>query len=208
MIGATSSPRLAWQVRSRPFSTQLITSLQQTQGSRSGLISPIFFTVTLLTGVRTTEASPCANGDWVVYIGSNCEWELVNVYTRHRVPLPKISAHCPEVEHTGNVRTFKYDHGDCLLWKIAICRVPNRSWNYINYEVVSIFNKLVAVLGDLLPRMCTVMQFNTRVLCLLPPLVAQFLHGIIMLSVHLSSTVIIIVSFTCMRVSKAGHSGE
>ena len=23
-----------------------------------------------------------ANGDWVVYIGYNCEWELVNVYTR------------------------------------------------------------------------------------------------------------------------------
>ena len=65
-----------------------------------------------------------ANGDWVVYIGSNCEWELVNVYTRDRVPLPKISAYCPEVEHTGIVRTFKYDHGDCLLRKIAICRVP------------------------------------------------------------------------------------
>ena len=32
-----------------------------------------------------------ANGDWVVYIGSNCEWELVNVYTRQRIPLPKIS---------------------------------------------------------------------------------------------------------------------
>ena len=55
------------------------------------------------------------NGDWVVYIGSNCEWELVNVYSRHRVPLPKISADCPEVEHTGIVRTFKYNHGDCLL---------------------------------------------------------------------------------------------
>ena len=38
-----------------------------------------------------------ANGDWVVYIGSNCEWELVNVYTRDWVPLPKISADCPEV---------------------------------------------------------------------------------------------------------------
>ena len=62
-----------------------------------------------------------ANGDWVVYIGSNCEWELVNVYTRDRVPLPKISADCPEVEHTGIVRMFKYDHGDCLLQKIAIC---------------------------------------------------------------------------------------
>ena len=32
-----------------------------------------------------------ANGDWVVYIGSNCEWELVNVYTRQRIRLPKIS---------------------------------------------------------------------------------------------------------------------
>ena len=90
-----------------------------------------------------------ANGDWVVYIGSNCEWELVNVYTCHRVPLPEISAHCPEVEHTGNVRAFKYDHGDCLLWKIAICRVPNRSWNYNNYEVVAIFDKLVAILSGL-----------------------------------------------------------
>ena len=39
-----------------------------------------------------------ANGDWVVYIGSNCEWELVNVYTRDRVPLPKISADYPEVK--------------------------------------------------------------------------------------------------------------
>ena len=57
----TSSPRLAWQVRSRPFSTQLITSLQGTQGSRSGLISPIFFVVTLLTGAGTREASPCAS---------------------------------------------------------------------------------------------------------------------------------------------------
>ena len=61
-----------------------------------------------------------ANGDWVVYNGYNCEWELVNVYTRHRVPLRKISADCPEVEHTGTVRMFKYDHGDCLLRKITI----------------------------------------------------------------------------------------
>ena len=30
-----------------------------------------------------------ANGDWVVYIGYNCEWELVNVYIRQRIPLPK-----------------------------------------------------------------------------------------------------------------------
>ena len=86
-----------------------------------------------------------ANGDWVVYIGYNCEWELVNVYTRQWIPLPKISE-CPEVEHTDDLRTFKYDHGDCRLLKIAICRVPNCSWNYKNYQVVAIFDKLVAVL--------------------------------------------------------------
>ena len=70
----------------------------------------------------------------------------MNVYTRDRVPLPKISADCPQVEHTGIVCTLKYDHGDCLLRKIAICRVPNRSWNYKNYQVVAIFDKLVAFL--------------------------------------------------------------
>ena len=53
-------------------------------------------------------------GDWVVYIGYNCEWELVNVYTRHRVPLPKISDY-PEVEHIDYLHTFKYDHGDYRL---------------------------------------------------------------------------------------------
>ena len=87
-----------------------------------------------------------ANGDWVVYIGYNCEWELVNVYTRHRVPLPKISDDCPEVEYTGILREFKYDHGDCRLRKIAICRVPSRYWDYSNYEVIAIFKQLVAFL--------------------------------------------------------------
>ena len=78
-------------------------------------------------------------------IGYNCEWELVNVYTRHRVPLRKISDDCPEVEYTGILREFKYDHVDCSLRKIAICRVP-RSWGYRNAYVVAIFDKLVAVL--------------------------------------------------------------
>ena len=72
----------------------------------------------------------------------------MNVYTRDRVPLPKIIADCPEVEHTCIVCTFKYNHGDCLLRKIAISRVPNCSWNYNNYEVVAMFDKLVAVLAS------------------------------------------------------------
>ena len=53
---------------------------------------------------------------------------------------------CPEVEYTGILCRFNYDHGDYRLKKIAICRVPNRSWNYKNYQVVAIFDKLVAVL--------------------------------------------------------------
>ena len=81
-----------------------------------------------------------ANGDWVVYIGYNYEWELVNVYTRHRVPLPQVSE-CPEFEHTDDLRMFKYDHGDCLVQNIAICRVPNRSWDYMNYHIVAIFHR-------------------------------------------------------------------
>ena len=55
-----------------------------------------------------------ANGDWVVYIGYNYEWELVNVFTRHRVPLPKISDFL-EVGHTNGLCEFKYDHGNCHL---------------------------------------------------------------------------------------------
>ena len=134
----------------------------------------------------------------------------MNVYTHHQVPLSKITD-CPEVEHTDDLRTFKYDHADCHLQKIAICRVPNHSWDYKNYEVVAILTSLLPSLLPCLDGYCSkinfctqmsiVMQFNTSLLCLLPPLVALFLHGILMLSVRLSSTVIIIVSSTCMRVS-------
>ena len=58
----------------------------------------------------------------------------------------KISDDCHEVEYTGILCEFKYDHADCRLCKIAICRVPNRSWGYRNACVVAIFDKLVAVL--------------------------------------------------------------
>ena len=71
----------------------------------------------------------------------------MNVYTHHWVPLRKISD-CPEVEYTGILREFKYDHADCHVRKIAICRVPNRSWGYRNACVVAIFDRLVAVLHN------------------------------------------------------------
>ena len=69
----------------------------------------------------------------------------MNVYTRQWIPLPKISE-CLEVEHTDDLCMFKYDHGDYGLRKIAICQVPDRSWDLMEYVVVAIFNKLVAFL--------------------------------------------------------------
>ena len=103
--------------------------------------------------------------------------------TRHRVPLPKISD-CPEVEHTGILRTFNYDHGDCRLQKIAICQVPDRSWDLMEYVVVAIFDKLVAFLhsstGWILLKnqflykdvYCDAIQYEGSV----------FLHGILVVS--------------------------
>ena len=236
MVGATSSPRLAWQVRSRPFSTQLnniITRNPRVQerfdlpyllhrdpddwrGDDGGLalckLMPLdndMYDVKMPSLEGKDWAG--ANGDWVVYIGYNCEWELVNVYTSNRLPLPKISD-CPEVEHTGILCTFKYDHGDCLLWKVAICQVPSRSWNFKNYEVVSIFDKLVAILRGstrwiLLKNQflytdvcCDAIQYEGLVFASTTH--GTILHGILVVSVRLSSIVIVIVSSTCMRVSK------
>ena len=119
---------------------------------------------------------------------------------------------CPEVEHTDDVRTFKYDHGDCRLWKIAICRVPNRSWHYRNYVVVALFDKLVAVLRGLTgwillknqflytDEYCDAIQYKGLVFAATTR--GTVLHGILVVLVHLSSTIIIIVLSTCMRVSK------
>ena len=132
------------------------------------------------------------------------------MYTRHWVPLPKISD-CPEVGHTSILRTFKYDHGGCCLRKITICRVPSRSWDYMNYEVVAIFDKLVAFLTSM-PRWillknqflytdeyCDAIQYEGLVF-------AATTRGTIFAWNHHAFgtfvfTVIIIVSSTCMRVS-------
>ena len=85
-----------------------------------------------------------ANGDWIVYIGYNYEWELVNVYTHHRVHFQK-----SQTAQRLSTPVF-YARSNTIMMtvlrKIEICRVPNRSWDYMNYEVVAIFDKLVAVL--------------------------------------------------------------
>ena len=93
-----------------------------------------------------------------------------------------------------------------------IHRVPNRSWNCNNYEVVAIFDKLVAVLrgstGWILLKnqflytdvYCDAIEYEDLVFAATTR--GTVVHGILIVSVRLSSTVIIIVSSTCMRVSK------
>ena len=134
LIGATSSPRLAWQVRSSTKNPRVqerfdLPYLLRHDPARSRADDGSLALCKLMPLDNDTcdvkmpslkrKALAGANGDRVVYIGYNYEWELVNVYTRHRIPLPKISD-CLEVEHTDTLRTFKYDHGDCHLQKIAI----------------------------------------------------------------------------------------
>ena len=81
----------------------------------------------------------------------------------------------------------------------------------MNYGVIAIFDKLVAFLHGstrwiLLKNQflytdeyCDAIQYEDLVFA---ATTRVFLHGILMLSVHLSSTVIIIVSSTCMWISK------
>ena len=47
--------------------------------------------------------------------------KIIDTLETYQVPLPKISDDCPEVEYTGILCEFKYDHGDFCLRKIAIC---------------------------------------------------------------------------------------
>ena len=94
---------------------------------------------------------------------------------------------------------------------ISISRVSIRSWNYNNYEVVAIFDKLIAVLRGSTGWILLKNQFlYTDVYCdaieYKDLVFAATSRGTVFawdprFLVRLSSTVIIIVSSTCMRVS-------
>ena len=151
-----------------------------------------------------------ANGDWVVYIGYNCEWEPVNgtliigFHFQKSQTAQRLSTPVFYVRSTTIMVTVVYGRKQFVEYPTALGIT----------RTMKLLLSSTSLLPSLLPRldgycskinfctrMSTMMQFNTRVLCLLPPLVAPFLHGIFMLSVRLSSTIIIIVSSTCMRIS-------
>ncbi|KAK1694528.1 hypothetical protein QYE76_011225 [Lolium multiflorum] len=83
-----------------------------------------------------------ANGDWIALLGFPWNWELVNVYTGRRIPLPPIS----EFKSTPDKLVFESNDQHLQLLKIAICRVPTAASNYTSFSVLAIFNAAIAVL--------------------------------------------------------------
>jgi hypothetical protein len=60
-----------------------------------------------------------ANGDWIATAGLRGKWELANVYTLHKIPLPAVL-----FEATDNPNIFlAYSGFAAKMMKIAICQV-------------------------------------------------------------------------------------
>lgn len=83
-----------------------------------------------------------SNGDWIVTVGRRGNWNLVNVYTRHKIALPPL----PGVEATDSPLTFTDRGGYLELQKISICQVPTAAGLYNDYSLVAIFDFKIAVL--------------------------------------------------------------
>jgi hypothetical protein len=120
----------------------------------------------------TNKQWACANGDWITMVGE-CNWELVNVYTHHKIPLPVL----PFVG-TWWLDTFMYNEHLMVLKKIAICKVTTAAGRYQDFSFLPLSPTTVLPLlmvmvinGELFrPSRCaialTAMQLSTTELFL------------------------------------------
>ena len=85
-----------------------------------------------------------ANGDWIATVGE-CKWELVNVYTLRKIPLP-----AEPFEATKCLDRFLYDDYCTILLKIAIYKVLTDAGRCQDFSLVGLFDDAVAILygGD------------------------------------------------------------
>ena len=83
-----------------------------------------------------------SNGDWIATVGLGGNWNLVNVYSHRKFPLPPL----PGVEATDSPLRFTDRGGYLELLKISICQVPTAARLYNDYSLVAIFNFKIAVL--------------------------------------------------------------
>ena len=83
------------------------------------------------------------NGDWIANATHPWNWELVNVYNHHRIPLPAI------LEFEATDKDFEFidvDGQQVRLLKIAICEVPTTAGKYKDFSILAIFDSSIAAL--------------------------------------------------------------
>jgi hypothetical protein len=83
-----------------------------------------------------------ANGDQIATAGSPWNWELVDVYTHRRIPLPSICG----FEPTPKKHEFTANGHLLHLLKIVVCRVLTTAGNYKNFSLLAIFDSSIAIL--------------------------------------------------------------
>ena len=84
-----------------------------------------------------------ANGDWIATVGPAWKWELVNVYTHRRIPLPVIL----DFDATDDDLEFiNADGHNIRLLKIAICQAPSAAGKYKDFFLIGIFHSVIAAL--------------------------------------------------------------
>jgi hypothetical protein len=83
-----------------------------------------------------------SNGDWIIMVGLEWKWELVNMYTRHMIPLPSVM----QFEATKSSLAFAKDDHPLTLHKIVICHVPAATGEYTDFSLIAVFHYKIAIL--------------------------------------------------------------
>jgi hypothetical protein len=113
------------------------------------MLTPLdrFSSDAMMTNVISEQRAD-SNGDWIVMVGLEWKWELVNVYTCHRIPLPSVT----QFEATKSSLAFMEDDHPLTLQKIVICDVPTTAGEYTDFSLVAVFDYKIFVLEGNAPN--------------------------------------------------------
>jgi hypothetical protein len=83
-----------------------------------------------------------ANVDWIATAGLRGKWELANMYTLRKIPLPAVP-----FEATDDPNTFlEYSGFAAKLMNIAICQVSTAAGRYKDFSFLAVLNNKIVVL--------------------------------------------------------------
>jgi hypothetical protein len=83
-----------------------------------------------------------SNGDWTVTFGLEWKWDRVNMYTRHRIPLPSVM----QFKTNESSLVFAKDDHPLTLQKIVICDVPTTAREYTDFSLIAVIDYKIALL--------------------------------------------------------------